>query len=92
MNFPTNAFSLLQFAVKYFIYDLQETTENFIAKSVTPLNIVQITNTAIEKQSTKLENYCFNHFLIFFKQQIHVENMDSLDKEFAETLEEELGQ
>uniref|UniRef100_A0A914PEY1 BTB domain-containing protein n=1 Tax=Panagrolaimus davidi TaxID=227884 RepID=A0A914PEY1_9BILA len=91
-NFPTNAFSLLQFAGKYFINDLQETIENFLAKSVSPLNIVEITNTAIKKYSTKLENYCFNHFLIFFKQEIPVENMDLLDKEFAEKLQEELGQ
>uniref|UniRef100_A0A914PM31 BTB domain-containing protein n=1 Tax=Panagrolaimus davidi TaxID=227884 RepID=A0A914PM31_9BILA len=91
-NFPTNAFSLLQFAEKYFINDLQETIENFLAKSVSPLNIVEITNTAIEKYSTKLANYCFNHYLIFFKQEIPVENMDSLNKEFAEKLQKELGQ
>uniref|UniRef100_A0A914QPP9 BTB domain-containing protein n=1 Tax=Panagrolaimus davidi TaxID=227884 RepID=A0A914QPP9_9BILA len=79
--------ALLQFAEKYDMKDLKKDIETHLIKeSLSPENVVEISNAAIISNSPILRRFCYDALLIFMRQGIHVEKRDVLDEEFAKEL------
>jgi hypothetical protein len=83
----TIALPLLQFAEKYDMNDLKKEIETYLIKeSLSPENVVEISNAAIISNSPILRRFCSDALLIFMRQGIQVEKRDVLDGEFAKEL------
>uniref|UniRef100_A0A914PSQ8 BTB domain-containing protein n=1 Tax=Panagrolaimus davidi TaxID=227884 RepID=A0A914PSQ8_9BILA len=83
----TIALPLLQFAEKYDMKDLKKEIEtDLIKQSLSPENVVEISNASIISNSPILRRFCSDALLIFMRQGIHVEKRDVLDGELAKEL------
>uniref|UniRef100_A0AC34FZE7 BTB domain-containing protein n=1 Tax=Panagrolaimus sp. ES5 TaxID=591445 RepID=A0AC34FZE7_9BILA len=86
MDDLTNTCSLFQFANKYDIADLKDILERHLVTELTPENVCEITNAALITNSPKLQDFCLRSLLIFMRQAIPVNDISSLDKNFAKEL------
>uniref|UniRef100_A0AC34FTU6 BTB domain-containing protein n=1 Tax=Panagrolaimus sp. ES5 TaxID=591445 RepID=A0AC34FTU6_9BILA len=86
MDDLTNTCALFQFADKYDITDLKDKLEFHLVNELTPENVCEITNAALITNSPKLQDFCLRSLLIFMRQAIPVDDISSLNADFAKEL------
>uniref|UniRef100_A0A914YJR8 BTB domain-containing protein n=1 Tax=Panagrolaimus superbus TaxID=310955 RepID=A0A914YJR8_9BILA len=76
------SFSLLEFADKYNMANIQDNLEEYLGDKITVSNVCDIVNRAAAVNASNLQNRCLDFVVICFGKKECVPNMELLEKDF----------